>query len=303
MPSAYRDGHYPPFSFPSEFLAQLGRLSLRHRSRTRSNSPGEAHSRYRGASIEFADHRAYSPGDDLRFLDWNVLARLDRPYTKSFYEEQDLIVEIVIDVSESMGFGHPSKFDTARLIMGGLAWVTLAGHDRTAVHPVRNGIVESGPDGGRPSRGKPASRRILDHIVGLECAGETDLGRACRRLAARSCRSRCIVVISDFFDPGDWRGGLRALAARGHRIFLLQVLSDEEHHPSIDGDLSLVDAETGSAVDVTVDAVLLARYAQALESHSRNLDQLARALGGGFLTVTSAASPLQTVSRVLERIG
>ena len=117
----------------ASLLRQLEQLELQARRRSRSAGKGERRSKARGQSVEFADHRNYVAGDDLRYLDWNLYGRLDRLFVKLYEEERELPVQIFLDASESMGFGTPSKFELARRVAAALGYVALCGFDRVSV--------------------------------------------------------------------------------------------------------------------------------------------------------------------------
>src|SRR5438093_3089938 len=116
-----------------ELLRRLEQFQLLAARRTKSSAKGERRSRARGQSVEFADHRTYTPGDDFRYLDWNLFGRLDRLFLKLYEEERELPVTIFLDASESMTFGSPRKFDFARQIAAAIGYVALCGFDRVSV--------------------------------------------------------------------------------------------------------------------------------------------------------------------------
>lgn len=118
-----------------ELLRQLEQFQLLASRRAKSTARGERRSRARGQSVEFADHRNYTAGDDFRYLDWNLYGRLDRLFLKLYEEERELPVRGFLDASESMGFGEPRKFDFARQIAAAVGYVALCGFDRVSVVP------------------------------------------------------------------------------------------------------------------------------------------------------------------------
>src|SRR5271163_2045648 len=117
-----------------ELLRRLEQFQLLAARRAKSTSRGERRSKARGQSVEFADHRNYTAGDDFRYLDWNLYGRLDRLFLKLYEEERELPVRIFLDASESMTFGAPPKFDFARRIAAAAGYVALCGFDRVTVH-------------------------------------------------------------------------------------------------------------------------------------------------------------------------
>src|SRR5206468_3290183 len=123
-----------------QLLRQLEQFQLLAARRAKSSTRGERQSRARGQSVEFADYRNYVPGDDFRYLDWNLYARLDRLFLKLYEEERELPVRIFLDASESMTFGEPRKFDFARQVAAAIGYVALCGFDRVSVIPFPNAL-------------------------------------------------------------------------------------------------------------------------------------------------------------------
>src|SRR6476646_790811 len=120
---------------PPELLRRLEQFQLLAARRAKSSARGERRSRARGQAVEFADHRSYVPGDDFRYLDWNLFGRLDRLFLKLYEEERELPVRIFLDASESMTFGEPRKFDFARQVAAAIGYVALCGFDRVSIVP------------------------------------------------------------------------------------------------------------------------------------------------------------------------
>src|SRR5213596_1199868 len=116
-----------------ELLRRLEQFQLLAARRAKSSAKGERRSRARGQSVEFADYRTYVPGDDFRYLDWNLYGRLERLFLKLYEEERELPVTIFLDASESMTFGEPHKFDFARQVAAAIGYVALCGFDRVSV--------------------------------------------------------------------------------------------------------------------------------------------------------------------------
>src|SRR5688572_6381994 len=186
---------------------------------------GDRLSRRRGHSNEFADHRPYVAGDDLRFLDWNVYARLDRLFLKLFLEEEDLRLRILLDTSPSMDYGTPSKLDYARQIAAALSYVGLINHDRVQVF----GFSERLQPLFGPARGRRHISRMLSVLEGVEAADEsgTQLSRACRDFSVTGVGSGIVLIISDFLDRDGFEGGLRYLlrGLRSSDVYVFHILA------------------------------------------------------------------------------
>lgn len=253
---------------PESVRRRLDPLMLVARNIRAGSMKGERRSIKRGTSIEFADYRNYTPGDDLRKLDWNVYARLERPYIKLLEDEEDLAVHLVLDVSASMHWpqgdevGDPEhhKLTYAQRLMAGLAYISLTSGDRLML----TATSDAGTATFGPSRGRSQTVAMLKFAHGLAAEGVTDLNRVLRDYAVRQSRPGLFVLISDLFSPTGYSDGLNALLAKGHEVAFIHVLSPDEVTPPLSGDLRLVDVETGHAQEVTVDAAMRNLYEKRL---------------------------------------
>ncbi len=245
--------------FDESTLRKLNQLTL-VASRVRAGAiKGERRSSRRGSSVEFADYRNYAPGDDLRRLDWNIYARLERPFIKLFEEEEDLAVYILLDGSRSMDWGaaDENKFQYALRLAAGLGSVALASGDALSVALLKNGRVanEFGP-----TRGQSALTRLFGFLESLKTDGETDLNASLRQYSLKPRRPGLIILISDLLASEGYQAGIRPLQGRGHEAALIHVLASDEIDPPLAGDLQLVDVETGQEQDVSLDGGLRTMY-------------------------------------------
>lgn len=250
--------------FHEEFLLRLERLSLAARKAVAGQTQGERRSPRRGQSVEFADFRPYSSGDDIRRIDWNAYARLEKFFIKLFVEEEDLTVHFIVDASRSMRWGDPQKLDYAVRAAGALGYVALCGLDRiTAL------AVGAGKDGFfPPHRGKRQALAYFDYLQKLtqptgDLAARLDPVKTLRSYAAGVKTPGPLLVLSDLMDDG-WLDGLRELSLRGFEVSLVHILAPDEADPQLEGDLKLLDVEGGTPVEVTADYDLLSRYRQNL---------------------------------------
>lgn len=283
-----------------ELLARLDRLDVLSRKVFAGKLPGERRSKKRGQSVEFDDYRNYVPGDDLRHIDWNVFARLDRFFIKLFREEEDLALHLVIDASASMDAGEPSKLVFAQRLAMALGYIGLVNQNRV----LATAFGGAAPRRLAPIRGRTSMRRLADFILALGESGSDRPGAAhsarepfaaAMRAMALSRRGRGVtVVVSDFLMREDLRTGLNYLAATGaFDVYLIQVLSPGELEPekeaggAVVGDLRLTDVETGDAAEVTVSAALLRTYKQRLASHVDGLRLAAGARGMAHVMLRS----------------
>ena len=281
------------------FLQRLEALSLVSRRRVRGRQRGERRSVIRGRGIEFDDYRAYEPGDDYRYIDWNIASRLDRFFVKLFSEEEDLDVRLLVDTSRSMAAGVPSKLLLAKRLAAAIGYIGLANLDRVEVGVFSSGL---GPRVSR-LRGRGRAFDLLRFLDGLRPEGTTDLGRALRRTVESSPRRGLLVLISDLLDPLGYEEGL--LRARHQRLqtFVIHILAEEELAPRLGGELRLVDVETGRAVEVTVDADALRAYAAARDAYLEGLQRFCFRHGIEYLRTTSTVPADALVLRYLRQAG
>lgn len=278
-----------------EFIIKLDQLSMAMTRAFAGRYHGERRSTHRGSSVEFADFRAYVHGDDLRGVDWNVYARLEKLFLKLYVEEEDLHVHLLIDSSRSMAFGTPGKLLAARRICAALGYITLAKFDSLSVTAISDRLGARL----RRLRGKGQAFTLFTWLRALRGAGTTDFARVLKDYALYARTPGPIVIISDFFAPGV-EEGLRALVGRKFAPTLLQVLAPEELDPSLTGDLRLVDAETGETREISVTTGLLARYRQRLEEHHQTLAALGNRYGVNYLRAGSDEPFDQLVLKYLK---
>jgi uncharacterized protein (DUF58 family) len=272
-----------PTVFDEAFLRQLERLLLLLRSPVRGGLKGGRRSVKRGQSVEFADYRDYTLGDDLRQLDWNVYARLEKLFVKLFVEEEDVTITILLDTSASMATGRPEKLVFAKRAAAALGYIGLASEDRVAVSAL----------GGRTSRRQPPLRgsgrvfRLLSNLSAIQPAmGPTDLVAAARHAAAQLHGRGVVILMSDLLDPAADRV-IRELAATRSELIVLHILSPDELDPQLEGDLRLVDTETGSGVDITADLATLDAYRSRLAAWKESFADLAARRRASYVDLSS----------------
>jgi uncharacterized protein (DUF58 family) len=260
---------------------------------------GNRRSRKRGASIEFAEYRDYAQGDDLRRLDWNVFARLDRPYIKLTEDEEDLAVHLLVDTSGSMDWPPgendaslaENKLRYALQIAGALGYIGLLSGDPVTVTLLDSRWRRSwGPFRGRPN-GWPLLQFLeanYEALANTDGAGRrTTLDVSLRDYALRARRPGLLFLLSDLLSPGDFRDGLSALQTRGYEVALLHILSPDELSPSLNGDLRLLDVETGEAAEVTLDALALEEYAEHLAAWQAAIEAFCNKRGIHYVNITT----------------
>lgn len=269
-----------PAPFTPELLARLEGMRLRA---ARKQAPGHGPGRHTGArpgaGLEFADYRKYAPGDDLRYLDWGLLARTDRLYVKVFREEADLSVHIFLDASASMRFpSQAEKFTPACRVALALAYAVLANGDGVRFHILQ----DSAPGLASPLfRGRRSLMEAHAFVDGSAPEGALRLPAAIGRHLRGIHRPGKAVVVSDFLvEAEDCRQGFRALQAAGFDVTALQVLSAAELDPPFaEGALMVQDSETGAEMPLRWNGEARRRYREALDERIRELADACRGRG------------------------
>jgi uncharacterized protein (DUF58 family) len=286
-----------PTVFDEAFLRQLERLLLLMRSPARGGLKGGRRSVKRGQSVEFADYRDYSMGDDLRQLDWNVYARLEKLFVKLFVEEEDVTVTLLIDASASMGTGTPEKLLFAKRAAAALGYIGLASEDRVAVSVLA----------GRMARRRSAMRgsgrvfRLLADLSSVQVSdGPTDLVAAARHAAAQLSGRGVLILLSDLLDPAADKV-IRELAATGSELVILHILSPDELDPPLEGDLRLVDTETGERVDITADLATIDAYKARLTEWKAGFADLAAKRRASYVDLPSDVNLAELMFAELRR--
>lgn len=310
----------PPSSRPNALedllepalLARLGQMDIASRRIMTGKLKGERRSKRRGESVEFADHRPYVVGDDLRHIDWNIYGRLDKLFLKLFLEEEDLSLHIVVDCSSSMDTGNPGKFLFAQRLAAALGFIGLVNLNRVAVSAIGDASVlePPGPDAlsakpaglaglfaardtpakvasatavaPQPSglvssirdlRGKRRLQELVAYLCAIEPGGQTRFADACKRIALSRRGKGVMILVSDFLIKEGYETGLRMLKGRGYDLYAIQVLSPEEMKPTIGGDLRLKDIEDADRAEVTITSPLLKKYTQTLNAYCNRLHE------------------------------
>ena len=253
-----------------------------------------------GGGIEFADHREYTPGDDFRYLDWNVFARHNELLLKRFQEEEDLHVYVFLDCSRSMSRGTPPKFDYARQVAAALAYIALADLDRVAIVAFADGITSDFP----LTRGKGRILGLLNFLENLATTGtETSLARAAEAFVHRSQRRGLAVVISDLFDPEGYTRGLDVLRHHRYEPHVVQVYDTLDAHPKLKGDLELWDVETESIEKLTITERNIKQYEQIFTDFLQSIEQYCNTYGIAGIRTTTELPFDEMILRMMRSAG
>jgi uncharacterized protein (DUF58 family) len=264
-------------------MAALEAMTLRSRSRSASRQPGRRAGIGTGSSVEFADYRPYHPGDDLRYVDWNLYGRLGRLFLRVYQADAELTLYILLDSSRSMAFGQSAKFRFASRLAAALAVAGVSASDRVRVVTFSDGVDRLFP----ATRDRAHLSGVFRLIEQIEPAGRSRLNRSIREFGEAVTGSGLVVVLSDCFDSEGLADGLRYLSRRRFETHLIQILADEEVDPGSAFD-RVVDAEDPTREPVDVSPAQRDRYISRMREFTRTLERDAHASGASFLELRSS---------------
>jgi uncharacterized protein (DUF58 family) len=282
-----------------ETLARLERLDLVSRKIFHGRFKGDRRSTRKGRSVEFADFRNYTQGDDLRFVDWNGYARLDKLFIKLFLEEEDLHFYGLLDASPSMEFGEPTKFHVAKQLLAALGFIGLIRSHRVRLETLGQSFRAVSP----AFRGRHQAWRMFDHLERLQAVEKTSLVEGVRNFGLRNSGRGILVLVTDLMDKRGYDEALRYLTARRMDAYIVQILSSDELHPDVAGDLRLVDCEDEQATEITVGDSLLKAYERTLAAFLTEARETCARRSLSYAFVDNQVSIERFVADTLRRQG
>ena len=288
--------------FDDEFLRRLQRLGLLAK-RINATAPaaGQRRGPRMGDGLEFADHRAYAPGDDLRFLDWHYYARMEKFLLRLFHEHAEGAVTIMLDCSESMALGASDpKFDYARRMTAALAYVAMSSLDRVNVIAFTD---TTGPTF-RTGRNRGQILEVLDFLTGLPAGGATGLVDTAKRFAADRPDPGAIMIVSDLLDLSEELSDALALLRRpGSDVIALHVVDDVDAAPEPIGPAELDAVETRRRLGVNVSEALLESYRARFAEFARGLEKTCLSRGCLYVQAPTSRPFEYLVLETLRRAG
>ncbi len=285
--------------FDDDFQRKLDYLALVSKRVYAGRMRAERRTKKSGSGVEFADHRDYQPGDDFRYLDWNVYQRFDRLLLRLYEEEEDLAIYFIVDASSSMGFGDAKKLRYAKRVAAALAYVGLANLDRVSIVSTTDKVMDRMP----ATRGKARIFKVFRFLRELEPEGHTDLGDAMKTFVAQNKRRGLAVLISDLYDPQGFEKGINVLRYNKFDPFVVHVVDKEESKPKLSGDVLLYDCETGDEREVTVTAKVLERFAEVYEQYLADIDRFCTSKQVPYIQADVSVPFDELILRVFRRGG
>lgn len=286
-----------------QLLEKLERLAIRWQRSFRGLVGGHNASKYSGPGQEFLDHRNFHPGDDLRAVNWRAYMRLDKLFLKMFQVEPRTPIRILLDTSVSMlggaEGGLPVKFDYARQLAAALVYIGLVRHDTIMLQPFDGHLKDPAIASGGRHRFGP----ISDFLTALEPAGKTNYFEMTRQFISAYTRPGLLILLSDYLDDGDCLRPLQYLADFGHELMLIQLWTDNDRSPGWDGDVALLDVETGGKLEIALDADSRGAYTEAFDKYAESIAQLALRNGGRYVGLSTSTPLDEAVFQAVSRTG
>lgn len=277
--------------FDSSYFDRLSRLKLAINKKSSTLMQGARKSSRKGQSAEFSDFREYMPGDDLRSIDWNAYARLDRLYIKEYMEEKESTVTLFLDLSRSMDYGEKKKHELACEVTAALSCISLSSGDRVVIAdasaPERRFIA---------SGGKAGLKGIVKFLEGCKSTEPSDLYGSVKNFGRMS--PGATLIISDLLDEelikndGEkLKGLIRYLRYMKQDTKLLHVMAAEELDVTLSGTVNLIDSEDDtSRLKVTMDRTALEKYKKGLDEFISLIRNICRSNGADYHLLSTGAS-------------
>lgn len=282
----------------NKLLSRLERMRLLTSRRFTNRSRGEHVARGGGSSNEFKDYRDYSAGDDVRFVDWNIFARLQRPFVKLFHQEEELHLVILVDASTSMDF--EGKLRRAQELAAAIGLMGLIAGERVSVHVANE---RRGTRMLKPMRGRGKRRELLGFLETVTAGGDAPIEAAVEAMLKVHRGRGALFVLSDFLTTGDLNRPFNMAFSAGLVPYCLQILGPSELEPELTSDLRLVDSETAATLDVTGTGELVLLYREYMDNLLLKLDALCKQRTGKFCSIDAGLTTEFVLTDVLRRRG
>jgi uncharacterized protein (DUF58 family) len=250
-----------------DFIRRLEQLTFFSKRLFYGGMKGDALSRRQGSSVEFADYRRYQPGDDIRYIDWSLYARLDKLLVKLFQDETNIYIYILVDKSLSMDFGVPTKLKYGLKVAAALSYIGISNMEQVGISLFSSQLEQQVP----PSRGKTQIMYLFEFLSNITPGGQTNLNQSLQMFAASAPQPGIAIIISDFWDGKGYEAGLRYLLQKRFEVSLIQLFTPEEYTPTQTGPLVIKDVEGREQINLNVNQRMLKRYHRLMTDYNRQL--------------------------------
>ncbi len=250
-----------------EFIGTLEQLALISKKVFYGGTKGSILSKKKGSSVEFADYRRYQQGDDIRYIDWNMYARLDKLFLKLFQDETNIYVYILIDTSRSMDFGLPTKLNYGLKVAAALSYIGISNMEQVGISTFASGLEQRAS----PYQGKAQLKYIFDFLCHVVAGGQTNINRSLEMFAMSKNRPGIAIIISDFWDEKGYELGIKYLLEKKFEVSLIRLLTPEEYVPQVLGPLVINNTEGMEQLTLNVNRSILKSYHKLIAEHSRQL--------------------------------
>lgn len=281
-------------------LGRVERMRINSLCRFTNRQRGEHLSGRGGSSMEFSDYRDYSPGDDLRFIDWNIFARLQRPYMKLFRIEEEMHLVLIIDASNSMMF--EGKLELAKSLAAAYGVMGLYGNERVSVYII-NENGQQMPIRFPACAGRGNMRKLFHFLENIDGGGIDSIDAGIDDVLKFHKGKGMVVLLSDFLTFGDLKRGMNALFSAGLEICAIQILAPSELNPDLSDDSKFIDSETDLNLDVTAGGDLLSIYHEHKDNFIAEIEEITRKRSGRFMSVSSEMNLSELIFDNLLRNG
>ena len=251
-----------------------------------------------GVSLEFAEYREYHPGDDFRYVDWNLYGRLDKLFVKVFSREEDIPIYIVLDTSHSMSVGQPSKLQYATRLAAALCYLGIKDLNRVGIFPFAQNLAA----GVAPRGGSPQLHAAFNFLRHATAGGETSINGALESFAKLRLENGLVLLVSDMLSEAGYREGLAHLLYKGHEVAVLQVLSAEDMDPKVAGESRLLDSEHTNERGLQVSSSAVRAYQEEVRRYVANLNEFCQAHRIEHALISTATSLEQLIFQDLRGV-
>ncbi len=292
----------PETFFDTDFLRKLERLHLVAKRLSWAAMKGEHAVSRKGFSLEFSDYRRYQPGDDLRYVDWNIYRRLERLLVKVFTAEEEMNIYLLVDTSRSMAVGAegaPTKLDYAKKVAAALGYIGLKNLDRVGGAAFSAALHKPLTLG----RGRKQILCMFSFLNQLLCTGETNLRAAIHSFTNLFPHPGFVVIVSDLFDPAGWRRALEELTAKGYQLLVIHIVDEGELQPNALGDVALVDVEGGRERKFFLDDDLVRRFQAELASYFKEIEDVCASRRIDYLRTSTQVPFDEFVLQTLRQVS